>query len=285
MKLYIGTANFLIKYGFKKKIVKKNNVLKIKNYLKKKKLLNFDTSFAYDDFIYSKNFFKQDILKISTKIVFKNSDFKKKNFEKKIIDLLKKKIIQSKIKNFETILIHNYEDIKIKNFPFLFHLMKNLKKLGLAKKIGISVYNPKSIVNLDKKYKIDVVQAPLNLLDRRFMSAEITKLFKKKQIKLQARSIFLQGFLLENEKIIKKKIKTNKIFSRLFNWCKKNKISRHEACINFIKSQNSLDSVVIGIENLDQLKGFLAIFFSKKKKVFPRNIFTNDINIIDPRRW
>jgi len=285
MKLYIGTANFLKRYGYKKKIVRKNNLIEINNCLKKNNLLNFDTSFLYDDFIHSNNFLIRNKLNISTKIFFKDVDFLKKKFEQKFIDLVKQKITQANISNFETILIHNYEDIKIQNLFLLFRLMNSFKRLGLTKKIGISIYNPKSIINLNKGYKIDVIQAPLNIIDRRFADVKIVNLLKKKNIKFQARSIFLQGLLLEKEKKLKNASGKKNTFTGFFNMCKKKNVSSYEACVNFIKDQKFIDSLVIGIENVEQLKEFIAIFFSKQKKIYPKEVFTYNSNIIDPRRW
>ena len=73
--------------------------------------------------------------------------------------------------------------------------MNEIKKHKLTKKIGVSLYNPEYLEKIKKEYNLDIVQAPINIVDRRFLSANVKKIIKKKNLLLQARSIFLQGTL------------------------------------------------------------------------------------------
>ena len=54
MNIVIGTANFLNRYGLKKKEIKKKEIKKIFLFCKKNKIRNLDTAFAYDKFRYIK---------------------------------------------------------------------------------------------------------------------------------------------------------------------------------------------------------------------------------------
>ena len=164
--------------------------------------------------------------------------------------------------------------------------MEFLKRKKLINKIGISIYDENSIRKLSQLDVIDIVQIPLNLCDRRFIKKKNMNLFKKKKVKIQARSIFLQGLLLQNlDKIKNKPYIDKKFFYDFETWIKKNKISKLQACLNFIKCQNKLDSVVIGIENLNQLKDIAYLLKFKKNKEYPKKIISNKKIFFDPRRW
>ena len=63
-------------------------------------------------------------------------------------------------------------------------------------KIGVSIYDPDEIYYIKKKFKPDIIQIPFNIIDRRIISKRRLKFFKN--IKIQVRSIFLQGLLLMN---------------------------------------------------------------------------------------
>ena len=63
------------------------------------------------------------------------------------------------------------------------------------------------------------------------------------------------------------------------------KISKLQACLNFIQCQNQLDSIVIGIENLNQLKDIVYLLKIKSNKEYPKKIISNKKNFFDPRRW
>ena len=281
MKLSIGTANFLKRYGLLKTHVSNNEVLKIFRYLKKNNLKNLDTAIEYDNFLKLRNKINFDKFFISTKI-----NFVKNNLSQKYFRILKKQIDSNKFKQYETIFIHNFDDIKKKNHQKIFEFMNLLKKHRLTKKIGISTYNPSNLKDIKTSYNVDVVQAPVSIFDRRFLSSSVINILKKKQLSLQARSIFLQGTLLKNQKIIKNfDLKKKNIFYKYQKWCNDQKIDKRKSCIDFIKDQKIIDSVVVGVESLSQFKEIYKDFTSKSKKNYPKNIFSNNKNLIDARRW
>ena len=78
----------------------------------------------------------------------------------------------------------------------LFAQLNSIKFQGKVNRIGVSVYSPEQLKAIALSYPIDVAQVPLNIFDQRFMSAELFNLCQQKNIKLHARSLFLQGLLL-----------------------------------------------------------------------------------------
>ena len=75
-----------------------------------------------------------------------------------------------------------------------------------------------------------------------------------------------------------------KELKKLDNWIKKHSISRLEAAISFVKQSKLIDSFVVGFNNFNQLKEIIRLF-SKKNNKFPTNLFSNNIKLIDPRKW
>ena len=65
--------------------------------------------------------------------------------------------------------------------------------------------------DLLKKYNFDVVQCPFNILDRRILNSGYFDKLKKLGKETHARSIFLQGLLI-NKSFHKKKYFRNGIF-------------------------------------------------------------------------
>lgn len=284
MKIVIGTANFLTNYGFQKKKIQKKEIKKIFFYCKKNKIKNFDTAFSYDNFKNIKGI-KFDNLKISSKLNF----FDKKNYlynGEKYFKLLKSRIKEFKIKSFDNFFLHNADELSKKEFLRAIKIMEFLKRKKLINKIGISIYDENSIKKLSEQEVIDIVQVPLNLCDRRFIQKKNMNFFKKKKVEVQARSVFLQGLLLQNlDKIKNKSYIDKKFFYEFETWIKKNKMSKLQACLNFIKCQKKIDSVVIGVENLSQLKDIEYLLKSKRNKEYPKKIISNKKNFFDPRRW
>ena len=160
-----------------------------------------------------------------------------------------------------------------------------MKKFGYVKKVGVSIYDLKKLKKIISLYNIDMVQVPINIFDRRFLDKQLINLITKKKIELNARSIFLQGILLKSRKNLNKKFLDldNKTFKNWYSWIAEKNISQLDACISFIKSIKTVSNIIIGINNLEQLK---MIFKSlKKNKKIPKNIFSKKNKLIDIRKW
>jgi aryl-alcohol dehydrogenase-like predicted oxidoreductase len=283
MKLVIGTANFLNHYGFKNKRIDKKEAKKIFSFCKKNKITHVDTAFSYDSFRLIKKIKFKDF-KISSKINFKknsNSSYKINDY----LSLFNDRIKEFKIQNFETFFVHNFDDIHGKDLIEVMEIMKILKKKKLINKIGISIYDEKSLKKTLKFNFINTIQVPLNLSDRRFLNKKYLDYFKKKKINIQARSVFLQGILLEDFRKLDKKNCDIKFIKKFNTWIQENKITKKQACINFVKSQKNLDSIIFGVENLKQLKEILAMYKNKYNIKYPKDIFSKNKNFFDLRNW
>ena len=286
MKIVIGTANFNQNYGLiNSKIKNLNEVKKILDYCRKKKINYLDTSFSYNlsnEFIKKLNF---ENFRIITKIKLpkKRTKFFIENLEKKI----KKELKLYKINKFYAILLHDSKDVKSKYGNEFLKKIMNIKKIGLVDKIGISVYETSELDLILKRFRPDIVQFPVSIIDRRFLNKKLILKLKKMNIKIQARSIFLQGLLLKNPNKIKS-LKYNKklyeMITSLFNWCKNKNLDLKEACLIFIKNQKNIEFLTIGIESLIQLKQNIASLQNDKNFDLSR-FASNDKKIIDPRKW
>ena len=165
-------------------------------------------------------------------------------------------------------------------------VLKNLKKRKKINYYGYSVYSPNEIKLLISRSKPDYIQAPFSIIDQRMINSGILKFLKKKKIKFQARSIYLQGVLTDKKVILNNKfIKNRPIIKKWFIWLKKNSYKPESVLINFIKKYDKyLDSVIISSKKLSQIKSNYAFFRKKSKnKVFEIANISN--KIVDPRKW
>ena len=110
---------------------------------------------------------------------------------------------------------------------------------------------------------------------------------KNKKIKLHVRSIFLQGIILANMNFIKKKFKKwESIFYKWENYCQSKKYSKIQLATNYILNINSIDKIIVGFNNSEQLHEFLAI---KKFKVDLPKFTNRNKNFIEklikPYNW
>lgn len=186
-KLILGTAQFGYPYGInniKKKKINIRNINKVFEFYTKNNLNQIDTAESYG--VNFENLRKFN-LKIDTKIVLN----KKKQNENELLDLIKKYEIKKK-KSINTIYIHDPENLFLKSGRKTFNILKSLKKKNFFNKIGISIYDPYILRKIVKNFKIDIVQVPYSILDRRFENY-FRILKKKKHFNLRKINFFTRS--------------------------------------------------------------------------------------------
>ncbi len=281
--IIIGTANFGLKYGLKKK--KFSNLQKLTRIInqakKLKKKICFDTAEVYG---LSKKtlgkYFNQDNVEVIFKVTLKKKEnLNYKNFKKRII----KSITAAGIKKLYCLMIHNIEILKSKNqLKLVNDNLEKLKKEKFIKKKGISIYETKSLKKIYNTFDPDIIQLPSNIFDQRFIKSIWFKKLKNDKKEIHLRSIFLQGLLLE-KKIPKKFLNFKSEFNKWFDWLDKNNCTNFEGCLNFILNQKIKSKIVIGIDNYDHYKQILNFRINKNLKY--KYLSSNKLNLIDPRRW
>ena len=285
MKIALGTANFGQKYGLAGKIIKSDKkVKKIIQFANNLKIKFIDTSSNYgsSEALLGNNNLKN--FKIITKLKISNDEKKSNNLENIVFNKVEESLFKLNIKKLYAILLHESNDLKSNKRHKLIKVLKKLKKRNLVSKIGISIYNPKELNFIWPFWKPDIVQCPFNILDRRIYESGWLKKLKKNKTEIHVRSIFLQGLLLQNEKSMPRKFKKWKnIFKKWNNYCKKENISKIQGCINFIKSFKKISFVIIGFEDIKQVKNIISYFENDRKSY--TTIACNDIRLIDPRLW
>ena len=284
-KIILGSANFNQTYGIKKNFIGKSEIKKLFNLAFKNKIRTIDTSPLYNKSEKIIGSLNNNRFKIISKIPKPPKSIKRKNIQK----WLKKNVMISlknlKIKKFDCLLLHNANSLLLKNGSEIYKSIKNMKINGLTYKIGISIYDFNILDKILKKFKFDLIQAPLNILDQRLIEAGWLKKLKKRKIEVHARSIFLQGILLLKYNKLPKKLKKLKRKWVIWeNWLKKNRLRALQACLLFVLNQRQLDGVVIGCDSKNQLNQILKIKKIKNNFSIPELNIKNR-RLIDPRKW
>jgi len=285
-KISLGTAQFGMDYGIAND-KGKPSLDKVKSILKKAKNLgvkNIDTASVYGA---SESILGQigvSDFNLTTKIP--SIPIESVDIIAYVNNIIEESLNKIKIKEFHGVLLHDSEQLFNKEVESDIHnALISLKDNGLTKKVGISIYDPNKLSQLNSIESYDIVQCPYNLFDRRLESSNWMEKLNDYGIEIQIRSIFLQGLLLmEKHKRPTKFKKWNDLWDDLDNWLKKNNISAVDACLNFSFESKYIDSVVLGVDSEEQLN---EIFnkINNENKAYPKNIFSNDINLINPVNW
>lgn len=290
MKLIIGSVHFGLKYGLENlDPVDSAEVRKILDFLIKKKINFIDTAISYGDSESLIGKFKQsNNFKVITKIpinVLLDIDNYMSWFNTQVI-LSKQRL---NIDTLYGLLLHSPKDIfsfdknKIRSF---FDDQKNKNNII---KLGISVYTTEEAIKALSIYPFEIIQFPFNVFDRRFLDSGFISHAKSQNIELHARSVFLQGSLINidhNSKLFKTFVNE---FENWHHFINKNNISAVTAAINFVFNHKEIDASVIGVRSVRELNEILYIIENCKKqkfiKNFPKLLSSNNENLINPSLW
>ena len=139
--------------------------------------------------------------------------------------------------------------------------LSRLKQDKIARKTGVSVYLPEELDEAMDSADVDLVQIPLNILDQRMMPQLAEK---KPSLAVHARSAFLQGLLLMQEKDIPSHLSGIVPYLRqMDDYCEKWQISKNALLLAFMRFQKNINEIVFGVDSLQHLKQIIADYNTK----------------------
>lgn len=202
-KLYMGTWQF----GGDFKKYNEDEIIRLLMFAKKEGINRFDTALVYGN-----GFVENCISKIrkNDDIVLTKVPAKVKPLVNEPINLgscytkdyieecLKKSLLNLKVEKIDILLLHNWNYAWNESDDIINWLI-DLKMRGLVKKVGISLPNNYNRRLSEKVVsKIDVIEAPFNE-DNKWIKSDI-EYYKKFNLEIILRSIFMQGKLLKKDK-------------------------------------------------------------------------------------
>ena len=183
------------------------------------------------------------------------------------------------------LLLHRPSQLLERGGADLYSALKRLKADGLVSKVGISVYGPEELDQLFDRYSFDLVQAPLNILDRRLLESGWTQKLEQAGIELHTRSAFLQGLLLmpanERPNIFRQ---WSGVWMEWDRWLYSTGLNPLQACLYFLNSISSVNRIIVGVDSSGHM---LEIIQASNGKInsLPKFPDLEDQRIINPSSW
>ena len=164
--------------------------------------------------------------------------------------------------------------------------LERLKAEGVVRKIGVSIYNPQELDAVTHACAIDLVQAPLNLIDRRLLTSGWLRRLHDQGVEIHARSAFLQGLLLLPRAAIPAKFERwAHIWDAWHESLTRYNLTATAACLQFPMSLPEVDRVVVGVDSAAQLRELIAITQSPVALQDWTAMVCEDENLINPAQW
>ncbi len=205
------------------------------------------------------------------------------NIEAKI----KSYILDLQVDFLEVLMFHSFDSYK--NNQGIFEGLKTLKKEGLIKNIGVSIYTNEHIEALLLDDSVTVVQMPFNLLDNVSLRGDLMVKLKAKGKIIHTRSTFLQGLffkdVLDTNNIVQK---LQKELICIKEVAKKTNINLSDLALSYCLQQKNVDNVLIGVDSVHQLmENYKALNCSIDKETIAKidAIKVTDLEVLNPSLW
>lgn len=183
------------------------------------------------------------------------------------------------------LLLHRPADLTGRQGASLYEGLRKTKALGLAEKIGISIYEPAELEPLMSRFSFDLVQAPFNVIDRRIESSGWLRRLAGSGVEVHTRSAFLQGLLLMDREARPRHFdQWASSWERWDSWLADSGTSALQACLAFALSRPEICRVVVGVDSLEQLQQMLAAV-GGEAQLPPVALSSDDPALLNPSRW
>lgn len=285
MKIALGTVQFGMQYGIANKIgyIQDSELIDILQLAINKGIDTLDTAINYGDSEYRLGFFGVNNLKVVSKLP--EVPISVVDVREWTRDQVKASIKRLNISKLHGLLLHRPNQLTEQRGEEVYRALLNLKEEGLVGKIGISIYDPIELAHITSNFVIDLVQLPLNILDRRMQNSGWIEKLSVMGIEVHVRSIFLQGLLLmERTKRPHEFSRWNYIWDEWDNWLFETGQKPLEACLRYATSIPGVDKVVVGVDSVQHLEEVLSIS-NNHLLVLPNFPEQLDPMLINPSKW
>lgn len=200
---------------------------------------------------------------------------------------LQSSIEQLNAYSINTCFYHCFNDMA--DHPDSMNELKDLKAQRLIGKIGVSVYDNLEFQLAIENNDVDVIQLPFNLLDNYSQRGQLLRLAKKRRKEIHVRSIFLQGLFFKKPQSYPHALRPlTPHIQEIRNLVETSGKSMEEVSLGYAIAKKEIDYVIIGVDNLEQLKRNLFHATNQMEgDLIERidEIEVKEIELLYPKNW
>jgi len=284
-KIAIGTATFGMNYGAFNSSgqINQDQAGRILTLAKDKNINTIDTAISYGESEQVLGFVGVQNWKIISKIP--PVEISTQSISRWMDSQVEQSLKRLKVPRIYGLLLHDPGQLNQSYGQKIWSALCELKEKKRVSKIGYSIYDPSELDCLWKNFRPDIIQAPFNLIDRRMLTSGWLDKLHNSNCEVHVRSVFLQGLLLSKLSDSPKFFKTwRPLWDKYIEWQKAENVLPLEACMGFVLSFPQISRIIVGVDSLLQFEQVLNCNLPSLC-YFPEEISSDDINLLNPRKW
>ena len=188
------------------------------------------------------------------------------------------------VESLDGVLIHDWDGLDCKGQGMSVLSYGQLLDSGKVARVGVSVYDAAGLESAASMFDaggvpLGVVQVPANVLDRRWDESSLLKDLAESGTHIVVRSAFLQGVLLSTGGGLADHPDVVRFRESVGSE------SLLEACLGHVRGLPWASHVVVGVTSADELTEIVAAWESCTPGLLDELLGSDDVELIDPRRW
>lgn len=188
-----------------------------------------------------------------------------------------------KCTSLDALLLHRPQDLTGAQGAELYAAIGSLMAEKMIHRFGVSIYSPEDLEGIIGTFDIHVVQAPLNVFDRRILG--VTNQLSALDIEVHVRSVFLQGVLIANPINRPQRFEPwSEHFALFDEWVRSSGVSAMACCMGFALQQLGIAKLVIGTTSAESLDEIMNSIPNSVLEA-PTHLQSSVEQLIDPRFW
>jgi aryl-alcohol dehydrogenase-like predicted oxidoreductase len=183
------------------------------------------------------------------------------------------------------LLFHHAPDLLGEDGDRLWSAASELRERGLVTALGVSVYAPEDASRILERFPVELVQLPLNVLDRRFVETGVLDALVAAGAEVHVRSAFLQGLLLMDPSETPRHFTPIRALLGRYHAARTAAgLSPVEAALGFLRGIPGIQRVVVGVTRPAELRECAAA--ARRRVNMDYGPYScQDPDMIEPFRW
>lgn len=227
-----------------------------------------------------------DKVTVVTKVASLEDGLTPAEAEQKVEASMSESLKKLRLKTLPICLIHHEESFQY------FDAVLKMKERGLARHVGASVMTPPMAKTIVSSGKVQAMQAPTSVLDRRYVRAGVFHDCRTRDVALFVRSIYLQGLILMQDADVPAPLApaVTPVLARLRALAADAGMSLAEMAVRYVLALEGVMCGVVGMETVAQMKDNIAIFNKGPLDADMMKAITAAVpdlpdNILMPNKW
>lgn len=195
-----------------------------------------------------------------------------------------------KINSVYGLMVHDVQDLLGPQGAEVWTTLSEMQANHRVSRVGVSLYEPFELEEVLRRFPVQLVQIPINVLDQKWLKGDLLKRAKSMGVEIHVRSIFLQGLLAlpigsEIPHIAKG---FSESLNRFWDLCHSHGISRLDGALEIVAKNPWVDRIVVGVTSVAEWVDIRESFervLTRSGQLNWDSVECDNSKLVDPRYW